>query len=57
MDSSTEGTVIGEELWRTWSAMGKRRHREAARKLRVIAGFIIAGLSAVGCVVYFVFMK
>jgi len=56
MDSSTEETVISEELWRTWSAKDKRRERATARRLKVVVG-IVMGLVAIGSAVYLEFLR
>ncbi len=56
MDSSTEDTVISEELWRTWFHQRKRREEAAARKLRAVAG-IVMGLVAICVGVYFLVAK
>jgi len=56
MDSSGEETVITKELWRAWEARDRRRDRETARRLKLLAG-IVMGLVAIGSAVYFQFSK
>ena len=56
MNSSTEDTVISDELWRTWSEKDKRRERANARRRMVVAG-IVMGLVAIGSAVYLEFLR
>jgi hypothetical protein len=44
--------VISNELWRRWSAQGKRREEAAARKIKA-AAVLIFGLLAMAGATYF----
>lgn len=52
MDAYTnDERVIHEDLWRRWVHHGKMRRQATARKLKIVAAFVL-GLLVVGSAIY-----
>jgi hypothetical protein len=49
-------SVVNEEIWNAWLAKGRLRDQAGARRLRVLAGVMLAILS-VGMAVYFLVIR
>jgi type IV secretory pathway TrbF-like protein len=54
--SSDEQSVISDETWRAWDQKGKLREQATARKIKIIAGLVLA-LIALGSWIYFLSVR
>lgn len=46
MSQSIEEPVVDEQIWRAWVQRGRQREQATGRKTKVLAGMILAALSA-----------